>query len=264
MAKVTFIFEGIGMSYWKDKKWKIIFPFDKHDCHKVKFHDGSESIELNKPKTRVSVTVNSQASSPSTGMGFDKIFDLTGEQVHSSLSLRQNWNDNGVLLEIPNAMLSMEEPLKRSFRLKKGNNIVKHLGQFAYSAKAEVELLKNESITIDITGGVNFQKKYDEKDGDHRIIFNNNCDNPAFDTGDLKMLYDLIIDIPPGEEEFTVERIMPESKNIEENNTALVDNKDENSELLITPSPQPSHNLGEDDPSDKLPCYFTVVSKLNE
>lgn len=260
MAKITFVFTGIGMGHLKGDVWKIIFPFDAGGCHKVLFDDATDKpIPLNAPKTKVYVVVNSNPLPPAgTGTDFDKIFDLTGDQVHSDISLKSNWDESGVLLEIPNAVMSMNEPSQSLYNLEKGGMHIKDLHIIAFSAKAEIELSKGGSVEVNVKGKETFSRLYEEADGDKTIILNNNCDgNPVSSEGDLQLLYDLIIDGIPPSAQFTIKRNLieaPPSSILEK--TLSIKTIGHNQDAQ-------DHNPLFSDPPDILPCYFTVASKIN-
>ena len=250
MAKVTLVFVGVAMSYLKDEKWKVIFPFD--DCHKVQFEHKGEEIPLNQPNTEIIVDVASGKAPAAKGKDFNKIFDITSADVHSAgVKLRPNWREKGVLLEVPNATMSMGSATRSRFQLKKGNK-TKNLNKIAFSAKAEINLKKGGSVTINVKGVPGFPKTFKDSDGDQIIRFNNNCDgNPASEKGDLQMLYENIIDVP-AKEQVTVDR-RPEDQPTAAALAAALAGGD-----LAFSHP---NNLfpGE----EGLPCYVVAVSKTD-
>lgn len=208
MAKVTLVFTGVAMIYRKDGKWKIIFPFDDSDCHRVQFEYAGEHIALNKPGTEISITVTDGSSSVSTD--YDKFFDLTSENAHPDLRMRGDWRRNGNMLTISgNVAMSIQHPTKSRYQLKRGGSKI-DLGEIAFSAKTEIELGSEGSVKIDVTregkSHRDFPRTFQGTDGSDIIVFNNNCfGNPSSSKGDLQMLYDYIIDVPPSEQ-FTIER----------------------------------------------------------
>jgi hypothetical protein len=260
MTKVTFVFTGIGMGNLKGDVWRVIFPFDAGGCHKVLFDDASgKPVPLNVPKTRLLVeTQNVKIPTSGKGTNFDKIFDLTGVQVHNSVSLKSNWDNSGVLLEIPNAVMSMKDPMKSLYNLKKGSTLIKPLNIIAFSAKAEIELLKDGYVKVSVNNNEeDFPRTYTEAEGDKTIVFDNNCDgNPSFNEGDLEMLYNLILNDPP-EGRFAVERILgvfPSGEDLE---------KLSSTKGIARNTGKDNHNPEPLAPVEELPCYFTVASKID-
>jgi hypothetical protein len=270
MAKVTFVFTGIGMGYIKDDRWKIIFPFENYtftlpgfreNCHKVLFEYAGEYIRLSKPQTEITVEVNGSkpTSMTRTGTDYEQILNLTKQTAHSNLVMNSEWRKNGVLMTIPNAVMSMQDPMKSRYQLLEGNTVVDNLDYFAFSAKAVIELEEEGWVKVSVNNNeTDFPKTFYGNKGDHMIIINNNChSNPVFATGDLKMLYESIVNDPTGKR-LTVKR-HPDHQNLYENTAVTIDDLPDDKSLkemllldLLNHNPLPRALGG-------LPCYFTVA-----
>ena len=124
-----------------------------------------------------------------------------------SLRKQALWHNNGVLLEIPNAVLSLHRATRGFVYQLNRNGTSTDLNFIAFSAKAEIELNAGGSVTIDVRGGhPDFPKTLDGSAEQDLIVFNNNCfGNSSSPRGDLQMLYDYIIDVPAAQQ-FTDER----------------------------------------------------------
>ena len=245
MAKITIFIEGVAMFYLPaDETWRVIFPFDVNDCHKVRYEYGNEKRDLAGAKRTINITVSKPvAMKSSKGSEFDRFFNLTENgskyKAHTNgIKVNTNWDDHSVLLKIPNAVMSMYEETKSRYQLK--NGVTTDLGKIGYSAKAEIEIERNGSVTIEVSGEGGFSKTFNYADGNQKITFNNDCDQDPT-TSDLELLYKFIIkDKVNSGKKFKVDR-HPQD---------------------VPPDGEKAHRSHNPSPNERgLPCYGVTVEE---
>lgn len=199
MAKITILIEGIALSYQKDNRWKILFPFD--DCHNIKFSysSGSEDQDfgpLAKANRRIEIrTTGPVISTHSVGTYYNDFIDFTANYSHKDgLEMLPDWNQYGILLTIQNALFRLFEFTNTKSVLREVSGIVDPIvfgpEIVGYSAMAHIETGEGGSVElVQIDDGVETPIKSFSSDA--RLIFDNNCDeiNPNSDT---EMLYQLV------------------------------------------------------------------------
>lgn len=231
MAKVTIITKGIGLFYFKDEMWKIMFPFDTNfssdvSCHRVKFSfrkDGeadSEPVVLANPNRSLNIEVKNAASGSLASAGSDigEFLDLTADYAHSGgIKLIPDWHEKAVFISIPNAKFSVDKLTEDEFVLSENNQpkLVKKIGN---TGMAEIELEATGNISIKNENGEEIFAS--EPEFDYFLTFDNDCEKDKLleSTGDFEMIYNLVEDKNDPGRKFEVSRylgIMTLTKNNE-------------------------------------------------
>lgn len=257
MTQITIKTKGIGLIYQKDGKWKEIFPFGK--CHEVKFSfkkdDDPNSTEP-KPwagkNRKINITVSKAASETAEGDEFDSFLDITGGFAHSNgVKKLENWNENGVLLEIEDAVFSVDEMTNSRYNLhREDDSLIQELGKIGHSGKAVIELQDGGFVKISLMedGSEIESETFAFSDGSHTITLDNDCDQtPMLSTSDFEMIYNVIEDNDPNHKDrkFKIDR-HPDDK---PKNDAPIGNKD-----MLSTNPL----AGE----EGLPCHKAVIKNV--
>ena len=225
MITIELDFEGIGLFTKKeikpgDKKkvWKVLFPIDQNDCHKLIFSaKGSNGVYLSHPislavpNTILSFKTTDATSSISSLRGFSTLFDVTGSGAHENgLDRNPYWYNHCVLLEIPDAILNVVEMTKSKYILKSQNRQNIPLNHIGYSVTGRIELKNTGKLILSDNSGTVFFDSSKHKESNFRLKFDNNCDiPPSRGPSDLGMLYRIIQDKNDPLKQFSVDRNQP-------------------------------------------------------
>lgn len=199
MAKIAIIITGIALSYQKDDRWKILFPFN--DCHDIKFSysSGNEDYDfgpLAKTDRQIEIrTTGPVTSTHSVGTYYDDFIDFTADYSHKDgLEILPDWNQSGISLTIQNALFRLYEFTNTKCVLREVSGIVDPIvfgpEIVGYSAMAHIEIGEGGAVeVVQIDDGV--ETLIESFSSDALLIFDNNCDEISRNS-DTEMLYQLV------------------------------------------------------------------------
>ncbi|HEV7643929.1 MAG TPA: hypothetical protein VGO50_08325 [Pyrinomonadaceae bacterium] len=211
---------GLAICYRKmGENWKVLLPWNS--CHRILFSYGRDGTAHSAPVSLAVaggvVKVSTQNAISSTGQtaGFEKeVFNFTtnaaasGYDTHQNISLKGNWRDKTVALEIENAFFAPNdyvnvittETIFRNGLDADGNSVPRQQISFfiAHSLKALITLNENGILTV--LQGVHPQAPATEiaripangtpGGGKYTIIFDNDCDNMNPLSNDMLRYYE--------------------------------------------------------------------------
>lgn len=201
---IKFIIKGLAICYHKDDGvWRIIFPFDEDHIinftlKKTKILESAaenlgefplnrivkeettfQSISLAAANRRISIeTVNALIPDKLESGDFSEFIDMTANYSHfNGVKLKDNWQERGVLMTLPNATLFMEKSTLSSFILAPQNlSVGVDLGTIGE--------VVGGNVSLDSAGGCMVLKIADdnivppidfEENASYELIFDNDC-----------------------------------------------------------------------------------------
>ena len=204
MAAVNIIIKGIAMTYHKeDNVWKIIFPIG--ECHEIKFKESPDQpgISLAEGKQQIQITTENAVSGFEIDANYQDFLDLTGDYSHlNGVKLKDDWNENAVLMTIENAKLSVCEYTETEHLLLKGDEVTFAPAKIGYSAQAQII---SERVIVNVDNHPDFPKVLDE---DCTLIFDNDCEQgETREISDFDLVYNVVEDINAAAERFIVTKV---------------------------------------------------------